>query len=253
MSALQCLSCDYDNALGANFCQECGSPLHLRLCKRCEAINDIAAPSCHSCDALFAPPSLQLSGVTSKLRFSAGRVRPLHAVFAGLLLAAIIGAASYAIYGDSGASPVALEPAVISDRPTSAPAEVVVKRPVSTPTRALAATGAAVNAGNSTASATRTSPAPVTHTRSAVPAPAVATRTARPAAPVSNGAPQDGPADTAASGASQPSLSPVTHTKRAVVVRVEASPELKQVMEPAGGNTIVNIRPDEQAGKGAGN
>src|SRR5258705_6439190 len=41
--------CDHINPAGATFCNDCGSPLHLKPCKHCEAINDQAAKNCYKC------------------------------------------------------------------------------------------------------------------------------------------------------------------------------------------------------------
>ena len=58
MSALHCLACEHENPQGENFCQKCGSTLCLKLCKHCEAINEIKAPACHNCGIQFASPRL---------------------------------------------------------------------------------------------------------------------------------------------------------------------------------------------------
>src|SRR5258706_7423734 len=55
----QCFFCDHINPAGATFCNDCGSPLHLKPCKHCEAINDQAAKNCYKCGkddpALISP------------------------------------------------------------------------------------------------------------------------------------------------------------------------------------------------------
>jgi hypothetical protein len=53
MSAPTCRFCRHVNPAGAKFCNECGSPLHLRPCPSCEAITDAAAQACHQCGASF--------------------------------------------------------------------------------------------------------------------------------------------------------------------------------------------------------
>src|SRR5215471_4313485 len=50
----QCLFCKHDNPQGSKFCNECGSPLHLKLCSQCEAINDAASNYCYKCGAAFS-------------------------------------------------------------------------------------------------------------------------------------------------------------------------------------------------------
>jgi hypothetical protein len=49
----QCPFCDHANPASAKFCNDCGSPLHLRPCKQCEAINNQAATNCYKCGAEF--------------------------------------------------------------------------------------------------------------------------------------------------------------------------------------------------------
>ena len=51
MSLFRCRFCEHDNPAGARFCNECGSPLYLRPCVQCEAVNDGAAPQCFQCGA----------------------------------------------------------------------------------------------------------------------------------------------------------------------------------------------------------
>ena len=48
-SPSRCRFCDHDNPGGARFCNACGSPLHLKPCPRCEAVNDTAAAQCYEC------------------------------------------------------------------------------------------------------------------------------------------------------------------------------------------------------------
>ena len=52
----KCLFCDHTNPADAKYCNECGSPLHLQLCKQCDAINDAAAKICHKCGTAIATP-----------------------------------------------------------------------------------------------------------------------------------------------------------------------------------------------------
>lgn len=58
MFVFQCLFCDHNNRPGAKFCEECGSPMHLRLCKHCQAINDRVALTCHQCGAKLVAGSV---------------------------------------------------------------------------------------------------------------------------------------------------------------------------------------------------
>src|SRR5215831_9093582 len=61
MFVSQCLFCYHDNPQGAKFCNQCGSPLHLRPCWECNAINDAASETCYKCGAAYAaapPPAV---------------------------------------------------------------------------------------------------------------------------------------------------------------------------------------------------
>jgi hypothetical protein len=55
-----CPFCDHHNPVGAKFCNDCGSPLHLKPCNQCDAVNHQAATNCHQCGAeypaLFTTP-----------------------------------------------------------------------------------------------------------------------------------------------------------------------------------------------------
>src|SRR5437773_12507260 len=55
-----CAFCAHRNPAGAKFCNDCGSPLHLKPCNQCQAVNRQAATNCYKCDAefpaLFATP-----------------------------------------------------------------------------------------------------------------------------------------------------------------------------------------------------
>src|SRR5215831_6911186 len=48
-----CPFCEHHNQAGAKFCNDCGSPLHLKPCNQCDAIIDQAATNCYKCGALF--------------------------------------------------------------------------------------------------------------------------------------------------------------------------------------------------------
>src|SRR5437773_4296700 len=49
----RCVFCGHGNPAGAKFCNECASPLHLKPCNECDAINDRSADSCYKCGADF--------------------------------------------------------------------------------------------------------------------------------------------------------------------------------------------------------
>jgi len=57
MAPLQCLVCDHVNPADAKFCNDCGSPLHVKECSRCEAVNDRAAKNCFKCGTEFSAPA----------------------------------------------------------------------------------------------------------------------------------------------------------------------------------------------------
>ena len=54
---LQCLFCKQLNPADAIFCNECGTQLNLKPCKRCGARDDRAAEKCSKCGALFILPA----------------------------------------------------------------------------------------------------------------------------------------------------------------------------------------------------
>jgi len=55
-----CPFCDQHNPVGAKFCNGCGSPLDLKPCNQCDAVNYAAATTCYQCGAeypaLFTTP-----------------------------------------------------------------------------------------------------------------------------------------------------------------------------------------------------
>src|SRR5947209_3408003 len=51
-----CAFCDHRNPPGAKFCNDCASPLHLKPCKDCDAVNDHAWAYCHHCGGAFPMP-----------------------------------------------------------------------------------------------------------------------------------------------------------------------------------------------------
>ena len=53
MFSSRCVFCGSGNPAGAKFCNECASPLHLKPCNECDAINDRSARSCYKCGADF--------------------------------------------------------------------------------------------------------------------------------------------------------------------------------------------------------
>ena len=51
-----CPFCEHHNPAGAYFCNDCGSPLQLKPCNQCHAVNHQAATNCYKCGALFTTP-----------------------------------------------------------------------------------------------------------------------------------------------------------------------------------------------------
>ncbi len=49
-----CPFCEHPNPAAAKFCNDCGSPLHLKPCRQCDAINDGSVNFCYMCGAPFA-------------------------------------------------------------------------------------------------------------------------------------------------------------------------------------------------------
>ena len=66
MVTLFCFCCDHRNPAGARFCNACGTPLHLKPCKHCDAINTRAAAHCHKCGETFALEFLALDEVAER-------------------------------------------------------------------------------------------------------------------------------------------------------------------------------------------
>lgn len=53
MPTLDCPFCERPNPEDAKFCNSCGSPLHLKPCKECGAVDDVRAKACYKCGAPF--------------------------------------------------------------------------------------------------------------------------------------------------------------------------------------------------------
>jgi len=48
-----CAFCHHRNPHDARFCNDCASPLHLKPCTACDAVNDDTATRCHQCGAAY--------------------------------------------------------------------------------------------------------------------------------------------------------------------------------------------------------
>ncbi|HZM34850.1 MAG TPA: DUF3606 domain-containing protein [Burkholderiales bacterium] len=65
MAALVCIECQQENRAAGKFCSQCGARLNLRLCAKCEAINDRSWLRCHNCgENLVAPSRVELAPKT---------------------------------------------------------------------------------------------------------------------------------------------------------------------------------------------
>src|SRR5437867_554183 len=53
MFSPMCPFCGHSNPAAAKYCNDCGSPLHLKPCNQCEAVNDATAHNCYNCGAEF--------------------------------------------------------------------------------------------------------------------------------------------------------------------------------------------------------
>lgn len=49
--SVECPVCDHSNPAGANYCNDCGAPVHLVGCPQCDAINDRDCAFCYKCRA----------------------------------------------------------------------------------------------------------------------------------------------------------------------------------------------------------
>jgi hypothetical protein len=54
MSSVSCHFCSQCNPAGSKFCNQCGSPVDLKPCAKCEAMNHIAVDRCYQCGTPFA-------------------------------------------------------------------------------------------------------------------------------------------------------------------------------------------------------
>ena len=86
-----CPFCDHHNPAGAKFCNDCGSPLHLKPCNRCGAVNHQAATNCYKC------------GAECPASFTTPKATPV-------LPAADVGTPPSATPGDAGVAATATQP-----------------------------------------------------------------------------------------------------------------------------------------------
>jgi len=163
MSALHCLSCERENPHDANFCQECGSTLNLKLCKQCEAINEIKAQACYQCATRFAlPQSKAVKG--SSVPWGLPRPRTA-AIAAGVItVLATSGFAYRSVYRQpvAAASNVASQPALMPmPQPVAAPVEdEATPSPAPAPVPATSKATAVTHTRPASAPAAASPPAP---------------------------------------------------------------------------------------------
>ena len=123
-----CPFCDHHNPAGAKFCNDCGSPLHLKPCNQCDAVNHQAATNCYKCGAEYpasfttpeATPVLPTADPTSlgatpgDVGVAATVTQPLFAAGAlragwrSAAIATILIAGAYAAYRINAATPDAM-------------------------------------------------------------------------------------------------------------------------------------------------
>lgn len=203
-----CLFCDHRNPGGAKFCSDCGSPLDLKPCKQCEAVNSQAATNCYKCGAEFpvllspsevmpvapaadpAPawPPPGEAGVAATMTQPISVAPVVGAGWRLTVLATLLIAGAYAVYRINAATPDAMEvvsqPLGASEHNAPAPAAPVAveSKPVDPETTAvLTAPVAAINPEAPKRASARQQPVPVPAKHASVrqsPAPVPATKRA---------------------------------------------------------------------------
>ena len=154
MSALHCLACEHENPQGENFCQKCGSTLNLKLCKDCEAINEVKAQACHKCGIQFGSARLTRARTAA---IAAG----VFTVLAGIGFAYQFGYRQPAV----AASDIARQPAL---KPIAQPVATPVEdeaAPATAPEKKKPATPAGAPATSGRTAVTHTRPAGSQHPR----------------------------------------------------------------------------------------
>lgn len=152
-----CPFCDHRNPAGAKFCNDCASPLDLKPCKQCDAINHQDATSCYKCGAAYpvvssppeatpvlpaadpapapaTPGDIAVAATVTQPPFAASVLRagwrlPRPGQLLLAAIATILIAAGYAAYRINAATPDAVE---VASQPIGARED-----DVSTPTPAV--------------------------------------------------------------------------------------------------------------------
>jgi ribosomal protein L40E len=135
-----CPFCDHRNPGGAKFCNDCGSPLDLKPCSQCSAVNHQSATTCYQCGADYpassTPPeatpawlaadAVAASGIPEEVGGAANVMQTQFAakttfrVGWGLVAITLLVAGIYAVYCANVATPdvtgVAFEPIGAGER-----------------------------------------------------------------------------------------------------------------------------------------
>ena len=59
---MKCAFCQADNGPKANFCSNCGSPVDLQVCPKCETVTDKTAATCMKCGYVLSPAEKPILG-----------------------------------------------------------------------------------------------------------------------------------------------------------------------------------------------
>jgi ribosomal protein L40E len=131
----QCLSCDRPNPSDAAFCENCGSPLNLKLCEQCEAINQSRAEHCHKCSATFvarAETPVRALRFASPVVATRARRVPRAAIALGVAALTGLGGGLAAAYVVTRPKPPAV-PAVAKPLPVPVVGALAQKEELATP------------------------------------------------------------------------------------------------------------------------
>jgi hypothetical protein len=184
--SVRCPSCDHANPRGANYCNQCGMPVHFEECGRCEAINLRGAPSCHKCGCILpgsatlepvaVPPAVTAASASQEILPEPDQTVQTH----------VAGPAPRRRHGVSrvalltlGLALVAVPTYIATEHPSTlhrvfrafAPAADLAPKPVDvTPAPAAAAAPEAVPAAPQDASAALSEVAPLTGSNAGAPA-----------------------------------------------------------------------------------
>jgi ribosomal protein L40E len=122
-----CPFCDHRNPAGAKFCNDCASPLHLKPCRHCDAVNHASATACYKCGAThpaplkpesalpwraFEPEPSAVAATLTDLKMSSTPPSHWPSITAGQLVLAVIVtvliASAYSVYRTGASPPLAM-------------------------------------------------------------------------------------------------------------------------------------------------